>query len=151
MLPHSNFEWASKQELDILNEFFRIRSDPEADNVDWDKIWDSNVGFFIEADISFPDDVKKDLANFPPAPHRVTCTHAALSEFSQNLIADSGINYTEGQKLCVTLADRESYVTHHRLMDLYSEIGAKITNVKKALKFEQRPFLKDWVDINTQV
>ena len=151
MLPHSKFEWASKQELDILNDFFKIRNDPELENVSWDTIWDENVGFFIEADITFPDHVKKDLANFPPAPHRVKCTHAALSEFSRNLIEESGVHYIEGEKLCVTLCDRKSYVTHHALYDLYSEIGAKVTNVKKALKFEQRPFLKKWVDINTKV
>lgn len=150
-LPHSKFEWASKQELEILNDFFKIRNDPDQENVSWDEIWEQNVGFFIEADISFPPEVKKDLANFPPAPHRVKCTHAALSEFSRNLIEESGDHYIEGEKLCVTLENKESYVTHHELFNLYSEMGAKVTNIKRALKFEQRAFLKKWVDINTKV
>lgn len=62
------------------------RADPELENIEWSTIWNENEGFFIEADIEIPDDVKSDLANFPPAPHRVTVTHAALSEFAQNLI-----------------------------------------------------------------
>ena len=168
-MPHSKFVWASVEELKLLNDFFNIRSDPERENVSWDAIWEPDTGFFIEADLSFPQHIKKDLANFPPVPHRVQVTHAGLTEFQKKIIEQSGGDYTEGEKLCVTLCDRESYITHHRLFDLYSEIGihvtltqciimsylnfigAKVSNVKRALKFEQRPFLKRWVDINTKV
>ena len=84
MLPHSKFQWASEKEIEILNDFFKIRADSE--DIKWEDIWEEDVGFFIEADIEFPDDVKSKLANFPPAPHRVKITHSALSEFTQNLI-----------------------------------------------------------------
>lgn len=50
----------------------------------------------------------------------------------------------------MTLCNKPGYITHHRLFDYYSKIGAKISNVKRALKFEQRPFLKKWVDVNTE-
>lgn len=151
MMPHSKFMWASEDELRLLNEFFKIRADPERENVSWDAVWEKNTGFFIEADISFPQHLKKDMANFPPAPHRVRVTHAGLSDFSRKLVEENNIKYLEGEKLCVTLCDRENYITHHKLFDLYSEIGAKVSNVKRALKFEQRPFLRRWVEINTKV
>ena len=86
MMPHSKFVWASVEELKLLNDFFNIRSDPERENVSWDAIWEADTGFFIEADLSFPQHIKKDLANFPPAPHRVQVTHAALTEFQKKLI-----------------------------------------------------------------
>lgn len=150
MLPHSKFKWADEKDIEILNRFFKTRSDPELENLEWSQLWEDKWGFFIEADISFPEHVKKDLANFPPAPHRVQCKFGALSEFARNLIEETGINYVEGEKLCVTLCDKKSYITHHKLFDLYSEIGAVVSNVTRAIKFEQRPFLKKWVDINTE-
>ena len=98
-MPHSKFVWASVEELKLLNDFFNIRSDPERENVSWDAIWEADTGFFIEADLSFPQHIKKDLANFPPAPHRVQVTHAGLTEvnsvygkFGENVVNQTNMD-----------------------------------------------------------
>ena len=150
-LPHSKYEWASKEDVKLIQMFFDARACGA--EVDWDKdmkIFNEGTGLFIEADIEIPDEVKDKLENFPPAPHKAMIKEAALSEYAKNLLKESGEKYMEGEKLCLTLEKKEKYITHYKLMDLYSSIGAKIKNITRCLKFKQMEFLKPWVDFNTK-
>ena len=148
-LPHSGFHWAPEEDLKWINMFFDARASGES-NLEWSKYCNDDTGYFIQADIEFPEHLKEKLSNFPPAPHKVKIDKDSLSEYARNMIDESNENYLESEKLCVTLCPKEKYITHHKLMDLYSQIGAKVSNITKCLKFKQQPFLKNWVDINTE-
>ena len=147
-LPHSGFHWAPEEDLKWINMFFEARASGE--NLKWDKYCNDETGYFIEADIEFPEHLKEKMSNFPPAPHKVKIDKDSLSEYARNMIDESNENYLDSEKLCVTLCSKKKYITHHKLMDLYSQIGAKVSNITRCLKFKQHPFLKKWVDINTE-
>ena len=119
----------------------------EHKNENGEHIFDPDEGYFIQADLEIPQDKMHLLENFPPAPHKVVADD--LSEFSQQLLEEAGEVHKPSEKLCVTMLPKLGYVTHYKLLDLYSEIGVKVTNISKALKFTQADFLKDWVEVNT--
>lgn len=118
--------------------------------MEWDDLFSPEEGFYVECDIEIPDDLQEELEAYPPAPHHKTVEPEHLSQFCQSLISDTKSQFNKSTKLCVTLEKREKYVVHSTLLDFYSRLGCHVRNIDQVLRFEQAPFLKDWVDLNTQ-
>ena len=53
------------------------------------------------------------------------------------------------EKLVLTLDDKDNYVVHYRTLQLYLQLGMKLKHVHKVLQFQQRPYLKPYIDFNT--
>ena len=61
-------------------------------------------------------------------------------------------NTTIGQvkKLIPILSNREKYVLHYRNLQLNLDSGLKFKMVQRVLESDQSPWLKQYVDFNTQ-
>lgn len=135
-----------------LSAIFDHRNDhvPKGEVMAWSDLFSQDEGFYIECDIEIPEDLQEKLESYPPAPHHKTLVPSDLSQFCHDLAeaAKTPLN-PSSTKLCVTLEKREKYVVHSALLDFYSRLGCKVTNIGDVLRFDQAPFLKDWVDLNT--
>lgn len=78
-----------------------------------------------------------------------------LSPFARNLwdklnSQKDGRKRTNVKKLVSTLGSKNHYVVHYRNPQQYLELGLKVSKIHKILSFDQSPWLKPYIDFNTQ-
>ena len=59
-------------------------------------------------------------------------------------------NEQKFKKLVLSLDDKHDYIVYNRTLQLYEQIGVKIIRVNKVLQFRQQPYLKPYIDFNTE-
>ncbi|XP_033753110.1 uncharacterized protein LOC117336607 [Pecten maximus] len=144
-LPTHDFVWLTDSEKDMLD--ITIVTD------------DANRGYILEVDLEYPTELH-DLHNeYPLAPERVTVEKDELSDYSKTLfreLAQCGNphdcldHYNSAQKLVPNLRNKVKYVVHYRNLKQYLSLGMKLTKVHRVLTFEQAPWLKTYIDYNTE-
>ena len=92
---------------------------------------DSNAGYFIEADIEYPKELHNKHSDLPFLPERMK-----VNKF---------------KKLVCNLYDKKDYVDHIRSVKQALNNGLKIKKIHKVLKFNERAWLKSYIDMNTDL
>ena len=73
-----------------------------------------------------------------------------LSDYCQNIKNRFKISSGNVHKLIPTLYDKEKYVLHEKKLELYLSLGLKFKKVHRVLQFDQKPWLKEYIDFNTE-
>nr|XP_042910853.1 uncharacterized protein LOC122272000 [Parasteatoda tepidariorum] len=83
--------------------------------------------------MEYPDLLHDSHSDFPLAP--------------ENLIPPN----CKEKRLLTTLLPKSKYVVHYRTLKLYLKHGLKLTKIHRVLKFDQSPWLKPYIDLNTNL
>ncbi|XP_071177928.1 uncharacterized protein [Mytilus edulis] len=139
-LAVGKFQWLSEEEI---NDFNVLNVSNNAD-----------IGYVIECDLDYPDNLHDLHNDFPLAVEKGVITNEMLSPHSRHLYEqanDDGKEYQPSTKLLATLKDKKHYILHYVNLKLYLKLGLVLKKIHNIVSFEQRPWLKQYIDFNTEM
>ena len=74
-----------------------------------------------------------------------------LSEHQLNQKRFLHLTSDKTAKLITDLTPKIKYVCHYRTLKLYLELGYKVTKIHQILMFDQEPWMKPYIDKNTNL
>ena len=143
------YGWAMSQCLPTGR--FRWMTEKQIDKIDLAKYKEDNKkGLIIEADLTYPKDLHNIHNDYPLAPEKIRVSKDMLSEYSKQIAEKYGISTGLVHKLIPTLGKKEKYVLHYRNLQLYLDLGLRVSKIHRVLEFDQSPWLKQYIDFNTE-
>lgn len=104
---------------------------------------DGEQGYIFEVDLDYPQELHDKHNDYPFCAEKQT-----LPEEAYEIL---GMDSNKIKKLLLTLHDKKNYVIHFRMLKLALRHGLKLKKVHRILKFEQRCWLKAFIDLNTRL
>jgi len=140
------YGWAMSQHLPVGG--FRFLTDDEIAQIDFTAVPDdSDIGYAVECDLEYPSELHDNHNDYPLAPEHMTINQDQLSEFCKSM----NQKHVMVDKLIGTLQTKLKYKVHYRNLKLYLELGMKLLHVHRVLAFDQKPWLKSYIDLNTRM
>ena len=85
----------------------------------------------LEVDLEYPKSLHDLHNDYPLAPEQIVVNKV--------------------KKLIPNLGDKKKYVIHYENLKQYLNLGLKLVSVHRGIKFEESPWLKSYIDINTDL
>ena len=134
-LPTGGFRWMTKKQINKID-LAKYKEE-------------SNKGLILEVDLEYGKELHNLHNDYPLGAEKMKVTKDMLSDHCK-MIADK-YNISTGlvHKLIPTLNNKEKYILHYRNLQLYIDLGLKVTKIHRVLEFDQSPWLKQYIDFNT--
>ena len=104
----------------------------------------------LEVDLEYPRELHDMHNDYPVCPEKVKVSNNMLSGYCKKIAEKYKISIGLVSKLIPMLRDKKEYVLHYRNLQLYLDLGLRIKKVHRVLKFNQSPWLKQYIDFNTE-
>ena len=112
---------------------------------------DSEVGYIVEVDIEYPQVLQEAHSDFPLAPTKEIIKEEWLSNDQRNFLIENDIPIkSKVKKLIQTMYPKKNYTLHYLTLQLYVQLGLKVTEVHRVLQFNQAKWLKPYIELNTE-
>ena len=136
-LPYGNFRWLSQSEIDTFNIL--------------DTTPNSSVGFLLEIDLEYPQELHCLHDDLPMAPQHLNITYDMLSEHAKKLCDSLNLKHVlPCKKLTPNFFFKKNYISHYLNVKFYVENGLRIKKIHKILAFSQKSWLKQYIQFNNQ-
>ena len=129
-LPTDEFQWLTPEEIEERS--FESISD------------DSDVGFVLEVDLEYSSALHNLHNSYPLAPEALEIDETMFSPLQKTFP-----NKPPQIKLTPNLRDKAKYIVHYRNLKFYLKMGMRVKKIHRVLQFNQRPWLKKYIDYNT--
>ena len=140
-LPTGNFKWVKNlPETPLEIEKFLSNYDENSDK-----------GIILEVDSKYPKELHSLHNEYPLAPEKMIINDDMLSNYASETKEKHSISSGKVSKLVTTLLDKKKYVIHYRNLKQCLDLGMKITKIHRVLEFDQSPWLKQYIDFNTEM
>ncbi|KYN12413.1 hypothetical protein ALC57_15418 [Trachymyrmex cornetzi] len=117
----------------LSDEEFEFRWIKDVANFDASAIApDSPTGYILEVDLEYPQHLRDQHIDLPFCPMR----HKPPGKREDKLLA--------------MLYDKQRYVIHYRNLQQCTRHGLRVTKIHRILQFAQSPWLREYIELNTQ-
>ena len=135
-MPKNGFQWLSEEQQRDLD----VTQVPD----------NSDVGYMLEVDLEYPEELHDLHSDLPLAPAQGTIKAEELSDQSRHLMKELNIKGRPQAKLMSTLYDKKKYVIHYINLKLYLRLGMRLVHVHRVVQFHQSYWLKEYISLNTE-
>ena len=135
-LPTGNFKWLSLKQIEKTN----LGKYTE----------NSEKGLILEVDLEYPQELHDLHNDYPLGPEKIKVAKDMLSDYCKKIADKFNISSGLVHKLIPTLNDKKIYILHYRNLQSYLSLGLKLKKIHRVLQFDQSPWLKQYIDFNTQ-
>ena len=124
------YGWGMSQKLPYKN--FRWVNEKKLIGLDPFQIYaDGDYVYILQVDLEYPKELHELHNDYPLAPENIT------------------INKID--KLTPNFNNKTKYILHLKNLQLYLSLGLKLTKIHKVLAFEQKEWMKPYIDLNTNL
>ena len=90
-----------------------------------------NYSCILKVDLEYPKSLHELHNNYPLAPEQIEVNKVS--------------------KLILNLGNKEKYIIHYENLKQYLSLGLKLTKIHRGIKFEESPWLKKYITLNTNL
>ncbi len=144
-LPYGGYQWISQKAIDSFNlnipkfcDLIKSMSDTDV------------KGSRFEVDLEYPEHLHEMHNDYPLAAENLTVTESMLSNYNRKLLKDNNLKHHEIGKLIPNLQNKTNYILDYRNLKLYLELGMRVTKIHSGMTFDQRPWMKPYIDFCMQ-
>ena len=101
---------------------------------------EADQGFFVEVDLKYPQRLHDLHNDFSPAVEKLVPKKYMLPK-----------RQAPTKKLLETLYDKKDYVCHYSILKFLVDQGMEISQLKRVLQFDQKNFMKPYVELKTSM
>ena len=110
---------------------------------------DSDIGYFIEVGLRYPDNIKEKTKNFPLCPEN-KIIHKDKYNDNEYMKQIKPKNYAKSKKLICDWTDKKHYLVHYRMLKFYVRHGMVVDKIHEIISFKQSKWLEKYKNFNTQ-
>lgn len=108
---------------------------------------ESNVGYIIECDLSYPANLHGKHHNLPLAPEVLEISFDNLSNYAKMALKESdGQKNYKDVKLLTTFLPKQFYILHAKNLKLYLDLGMKLDKIHRIMMFQQEAFIAPFIE-----
>ena len=108
---------------------------------------DSEIGYFLEVNLKYPDNIKQKTKYFPFCPENKKKDPNKYNEYMNTIKPE---NYTKSKKLICDWTDKKKYLIHYRMLKFYVRHGMIVEKIHEIISFKQSIWLEGYISFNTQ-
>ena len=108
---------------------------------------DADIGYFVEVDLKYLDDIKEKTKIFPFCPENKIINPDKYKDFMNEIKPK---NYTKSKKLKCDWTDKKKYLIHYRMLKFYVRHGMIVEKIHEIISFKQSRWLEKYISFNTQ-
>ena len=108
---------------------------------------DSDIGYVVEVDLKYPDNIKQKTKNFPFTPMNKKINPDKFNDYMKEIKPDT---YIQTSKLICDWSDKKNYLVHYRMLKFFIRHGMIVGKVHTVISFKQSRWLEKYINFNTQ-
>ena len=105
---------------------------------------DSEIGYFLEVDLKYLDNIKQKTKYFPFCPENKKIDPNKYNEYMKPE------NYPKLRKLICDWTNKKKYLIHYRMLKFYVRHGMIVEKIHEIISFKQSKWLESYISFNTQ-